>query len=203
MSSCASRSWIISGLPTRLARSMCQRKASCCACRRRVVPVVVEAGLADRDDPRRARPAPPVPPARRHRTRRCGSGAAATAAKTRGSQVDASAAHRAAARSSATVITWPTPADVRAVEHRGDVLAASSAPHASRCVCASTTGTGSGFRYRWPLPLAVRCHVTDRRPLGPGLAELRGRASRTAASASPAAGRPRSASDSHLACSPA
>ena len=51
-SSCASRSWIISGLPSRLARSMCRRKDSLLGGRRRVVPVVVQPGLADRDHPR-------------------------------------------------------------------------------------------------------------------------------------------------------
>ena len=45
----ASRSWIISALPVRLARSMCQAKACGLDVVRSRVPVVVETGLADRD----------------------------------------------------------------------------------------------------------------------------------------------------------
>ena len=56
-SACASRSWIISALPARLASAMCRRKCLLLRGRLGAVPVVVQPGLADRHAPAGRRPA--------------------------------------------------------------------------------------------------------------------------------------------------
>ena len=51
MSSSASRAWMASGRPARRAARIWARKFSCCTSRGRAVVEVVQAGLADADDP--------------------------------------------------------------------------------------------------------------------------------------------------------